>query len=341
MIFFNILVAASLGLGSARAANVDGLPPSLSTSVVVPTMLTLAPSLNDYTRFADGGPDANWYVGFNNAWIVKLPPAPEGEFQRAFIGAKVGRAKTRPDPDKPWNRELIKGKVYMGISQTPSWSSEQSFFLAETSDIPAEADPQARVDGVGAAEWFWAEVPMSMVSFTAPNYLIVWSPSNYLTRASSAPILAAAEGDSSAPGSQEARAWNNRSILGVPPRSAANSLETPINNIMPALALKLVPPGPDEPAVSVNDLTLARAGKRMLVRFSAAGEDVSDAWVESSRDRLDWERISKLQRRPPFLFALPAEKVPEPGQFVRGVARDISGAVGYSDPVMVPYAPRP
>jgi hypothetical protein len=339
MIFLNFLAGAALTLGAANAAPNDGLPPVLSTSVVVPTLITLAPSVHDYTRFADGGPDANWYVGFNNAWIVKLPAAPTGEFQRAFIGAKIGRAKTRPNPDKPWIRELVHGKVYMGVSQTPAWTSEQSFFLAETADIPAEADPQARVDNVGAAEWFWAEVPLSMVSFTGPNYLIVWSPSNYFTLASSAPILAAAETDE--PDQRETRAWNNRSILGVPPRSAANSLETPINSIMPALAIKLVPPGPDEPAVSVNDLSVARAGKRVLVRFSAAGEDVSDAWVELSRDRLDWERISKLQRRPPFVFALSPEKSPGPGQYVRGVARDLSGAVGYSEPVMIPYAPRP
>jgi len=339
MIFSIFIAAVSLTLGSARALPADGLPPELSTSVVVPTFLTLAPNVHDYTRFADGGPDANWYVGFNNAWIVKLPPASAGEFQRAFIGAKIGRAKTRPNPDKPWIREIIPGKVYMGISQTPAWTSEQSFFLAETGDIPADADPQARVDGVGAAEWFWAEVPLSMVSFTAPNYLIVWSPSNYFTSASTAPILAAAETEDPGPGGP--RAWNNRSILGVPPRSAANSLETPINNIMPALAIRLVPPGPDEPAVSVNDLTLARAGKRMLVRFSAAGEDVADAWVEVSRDRLDWERISKLQRRPPFIFSLPLDKAPGPGQYVRGVARDMSGAVGYSDPAIIPYAPRP
>jgi hypothetical protein len=341
MIFSQFIVAALLSAGLTHAAPNDGLPPTLSTSVVVPTLLTLAPSLHDYTRFADGGPDANWYVGFNNAWIVKLPAAPAGEFQRAFIGAKIGRAKTRPNSEKPWIRELIQGKVYMGISQTPAWTSEQSFFLAETSDIPADADPQARVDGVGAAEWFWAEVPLSMISFSAANYLIVWSPSNYFTRASSAPILAASESESADGEARETRAWNNRSILGVPPRSAANSLETPINNIMPALAIKLVPPGPDEPAVSVNDMSVARADKRVLVRFSAAGEDVSEAWVEVSRDRLDWTRISKLQRRPPYMFALTPEKSPGPGQYVRGVARDTSGAVGYSEPMMIPYAPRP
>ena len=337
MIFQTIALAIALPVSSAApyAPLADGLETALSTSVIVPTYLTLAPTVHDYTRFADGGPDANWYVGFNNAWIVKLPPAPEGEFARAFIGARVGRAKTRPNPEKPWIREIIPGKVYMGLSPTPAWDSEHSFYLSDMSEIPAEADPQAGVEGAGAAEWLWAEVPLSMVSFTKPNYLIVWSPTNYMTRASSAPILAGADVEESS-AVREARAWNTRSIMGVPPRSAARSLETPINNIMAALALKLVPPGPDEPAVTVSDLTLARAGRRVVARFSAAGEDVTDAWVESSRDRLDWERISKRQRRPPYVFSM--DKSLPPGLWLRGAARDISGAIGYSEPAIIPYA---
>ncbi|MDP3542849.1 MAG: hypothetical protein Q8T11_10340 [Elusimicrobiota bacterium] len=331
MIFLHFIFAAAL-----NAAATDGLAPALSTSAIVPTFVTVAPSLHDYERFADGGPDANWYIGFNNAWIVKLPPAPAGDFAHAFIGAKLGRAKTRPVPGKPWLRETIPGKVYAGISATPAWTSEQSFFLAETRDIPAEADPQARVDGVGAGEWFWAEVPLSLVSQTAPNYLIVWSPTNYFTKASSAPILAASELET---GGGETRAWLNRSVQGVPPRARGASLETPLNTLAPAIAIKLVPPGPDEPAVSVADFAVARAGKRLVVRFSAAGEDVGEAWVEASRDQLEWQRASRIQRRPPFMFSLPAEKAPA-GSFLRGAARDISGAVGLSDGYMIPYAPR-
>lgn len=319
------------------AAAADGLAPSLSTSSIVPTFVSLAPNLHGYGRFADGGPDANWYIGFNNAWIVKLPPAPAGDFAHAFIGAKLGRAKTRPVPGKPWLREIIPGKVYAGISPTPAWNSEQSFFLAETRDIPAEADPQAHVDGVGAGEWTWAEVPLTQVSFTVPNYLIVWSPTSYFTKASSAPILAAADLDE--PGGQT-RAWLNRSIQGVPPRARGASLETPLNTLAPAIAIKLVPPAPNEPAVSVADFSVARPGKHVLVRFSAAGEDVSEGWVEASRDQLEWQRVSRIQRRPPFLFSLPLEKTPAPGSFLRGAARDISGSLGVSDVSMIPYAPR-
>ena len=332
------MIISQIVLAVAMAASAgDGLPPALSTSSIVPTFVMLAPSIHDYGRFADGGPDANWYAGFNNAWIVKLPAAPAGEFARAFIGAKLGRAKTRPVPQKPWLREVIPGKVYAGISTSPAWTSEQSFFLAETRDIPAEADPQAKVDGLGSGEWFWAEVPLSQVSFTAPNYLIVWSPTNYFTKASSAPILAATDLEETG---GETRAWLNRSIQGVPPRSRGASLETPLNTLAPAIAIKLVPPGPDEPAVSIADFSVAHPGKRVVVRFSAAGEDVAEAWVEASRDQLEWQRVSRFLRKPPYMFSLPTDKTPLPGTFLRGAARDVSGAVGLSEGFMIPYEPR-
>ena len=92
--------------------------------------------------------------------------------------------------------------------------------------------------------------------------------------------------------------------------------------------------------MSVADFGVARVGKRVLVRFSAAGEDVSEAWVEASRDRLEWQRVSRIQRKPPYLFSLPPEKVPAAGSFLRGAAQDISGALGVSAGHMIPYEPR-
>ena len=58
------------------------------------------------------------------------------------------------------------------------------------------------------------------------------------------------------------------------------------------------------------------------------------------RYQLEWERASPLLRKPPFLFALPAERAFPPGTYLRGAAMDVSGALGYSDPAMIPYAPR-
>jgi hypothetical protein len=327
-VFFNILAALALG---ARAEMI-----SISSSPVLPTYVALSANINDFSRFADGGPDANWYIGFNNAWLVKLPPAPMGDFTRAFIGAKIGRAKTRPAANKPWLREIIAGKVYIGVSPRASFTSEQSYFLAETSDIPLEADPQAQVEGAGASVWFWAEVPLNAINFSGPNYLAVWSPTNYFTKASSAPILAAGSIDDPQR-AKETSAWNNRSISGVPPRIAATSLETPINNINPALAIKLVPQATDE--VGVTELTVRQAGRKSVVEFSVGGENIVDAWVESSKDQLDWERISPFRRQPPFSFSFTPEKYPAPGEFIRGAARDNAGNVGRSLAYTVPFPP--
>ncbi|MFA6315812.1 MAG: hypothetical protein WC943_00175 [Elusimicrobiota bacterium] len=308
----------------------------VSTNAFLPTYLSLAPNINDFTRFADGGSDANWYVGYNNAWIVKLPPAPAGEFSRAFVGAKLGRAKTRPSENRPWVRDLIPGKIYVAISPTPAFNNKQTFFLVDAADIPAEPDPSASVEGIGSSEWFWAEVPMDRISSAGPNFVIVYSATQYFQSASSAPILAAASVDSSMP--RETRAWNNRSISGVPPRKGSNALQTAINNISPALVVKLVPPVTSE--VTVTDITARNLGATYLVEFSAGGENLAEAWVEVSQDQLDWTRAGRVIRKPPYSFTLQAAKLPPAASYARGVARDICGNTGHSIPVPLPYAPR-
>ncbi|MBI3551136.1 MAG: hypothetical protein HY077_01345 [Elusimicrobia bacterium] len=328
------LVCALLALGAGTASAQP--TPAASSTTALPLYLSLSPNINDFMRFASGGPDSNWYIGFNNAWIVKLPAAPMGDYTRAYIGAKIGRAKTRPNANKPWLREIIDGKVYMAISQSPSFASEQSYFLAAASDIPAEPDPQTFVEGVGEAQWFWSEVPISAVSFTRANYLIIWSPTKYFVRASSSPILAAASAEDSG-ASPETRAWNNHSITGVPPRNGAAALETPLNTIYPALAIKLISPNDDE--ISVADFSLSRVGRNAIAQFAVGGDDVIEAWVETSRDQLDWQRLSKLRREPPYLFTLSPEKI-APGNFLRGAAMDSSGNVGHSETFAIPYAPR-
>jgi hypothetical protein len=186
---------------------------------------------------------------------------------------------------------------------------------------------------VGSAAWFWAEVPLSQVSFTRSNYLVVWSPTKFFVRSSSAPIIAGASEDSSA--AHETRAWNNHSISGVPPRSTAGALETPLNNMSPALAIKLIPASESE--VSVGDFTLQRLARKGVVQFSVAGQDVAEAGVENSRDQLDWSRASGILRHQPYIFTLGQEKL-QPGLFLRGAARDSLGTVGYSAPASIPYA---
>lgn len=294
-----------------------------------PVFISLADSPHDFGRFADGGSDSNWYVGFDNAWVVKLPPIPEGRWARVFVGAKLGRAKTLPRRDRPWEHRILPGKVYIGISQRPAFSSEQSFFLADTADIPVEPHESLYLPGVGKSEWFWAEVPKSLVSNERSNYLIVWSPNREFRSAESAPILAAAD---SGPAGGEPRAWNNHQVQGVPPRQEEGALPVPIT-LKPAMAIKLVPAS--SARVSISGFSAETAADRVLTRFSAEGRDVELAWVESSQDQLEWSRVSAYRRCPPYLFSVPLEAVSGKGAFLRGRARDLWAVEGSSPALWV------
>jgi hypothetical protein len=98
----------------------------------LPTFIALHPDINAFRAFADGGWDGNWYVGYNTCWIVKLPKPPVGDYVRAFLGARLGRAKTHARRGgASWERDPIPGKIYIGISNAAAFSPAQSFFLAD------------------------------------------------------------------------------------------------------------------------------------------------------------------------------------------------------------------
>ncbi|MBI4052205.1 MAG: hypothetical protein HY400_06840 [Elusimicrobia bacterium] len=282
----------------------------------------MAPNINDFRLFADGGWDGNWYVGFNNCWIVELPPVPRGRYYKAFIGAKLGRAKTEPKPSKPWERAVVIGKIYMAISPSASFSSDQSSFLISTQDISLEPQPGITMPGLGESQWFWTEVPVTRVSFDKPNYLALWSKTNYFTSASSSPIVAGYESKT-----KEVHAWLNRSVRGVPPRRMEGSLETPIMYLHPALALKLIPI--NQASVTVSPLETTNVSGAVLLQFSVLGENVESAWLELSHDQFTWERITPFLRHPPYHFTLSSNMLPKDGAFLRGAAKDSLENIGH------------
>lgn len=320
---------------SPDPASIPRVNQHFGNSVGQPVFISLAESIHDFGRFADGGSDSNWYVGFDNAWVVKLPPIPEGAWAHVFLGAKLGRAKTVPRRDKPWEHRILPGKVYIGISQRPAFSSEQSFFLAETTDIPVEPHESIFLPGVGKSEWFWAEVPRSLVSSDRSNYLIVWSPNREFRSADSAPILAAAD---SSPAGEEPHAWNNHQIQGVPPRQEEGALPVPIT-LKPGMAIKLVPSSGAR--VSISAFSVETVAGRVLARFSAEGRDVELAWVESSEDQLEWNRVSAYRRSPPYIFSVPLEAVSGKGAYLRARARNLWAVEASSPALWVPGSDAP
>ena len=66
-----------------------------------PVYLSILSNINDYYAFATSGWDGSWYVGYNACWIVRLPAAPKGDFEKAYIGVKLGRMKSIRVEGKP------------------------------------------------------------------------------------------------------------------------------------------------------------------------------------------------------------------------------------------------
>jgi hypothetical protein len=300
-------------------------------------------NLNDYDIFANGGWDGNWYVGYNVCWIVRLK-IPEGlngnEYSRFFVGVKLGRAKTRKIENRPpWEKEAIPGSIYVAISSTSAWKASQRYFLTSTYDIPLEADFENALEGTGEARWFWVEVQPEQVSFDGPNFIAVWSPTDYFVSRDTSPILAGGW----KPKDSEVNTWLNDEIQGAPPINASNSLKTPISVFEPAVALKLVPSdGKQELLVRIDSV---KEGKKntaeKVIQSSIFGIDIEKAWMETRGEGNEdnYKKIGEYLYNSPYFFTLKPQYLPEGKVLLRVACRDVYGNVGTSEPVELSVQP--
>ena len=84
------LFTCGFSVSSAQApAPENGKGPAFSAKSPVPSYFSPEKNLGRHYLYADGGFHADWYVGYNNCWIIKLPPVPTGGYAKAFIGAKL------------------------------------------------------------------------------------------------------------------------------------------------------------------------------------------------------------------------------------------------------------
>ncbi len=300
----------------------------------VPGYFSLVKDMSRFYLYANGGFNADWYVGYNNSWIVKLPPVPAGTYARAYMGAKLGRAKILSWP-QGWDKTPIPGKIYMAVNQEPRFTSDNMYFLVDAADLPLEPLPNDSLEGVGSSKWFWAEIPLSRISADAPNYLALWSVSRYFMSSSSAPIIAAALSEDN-----EENVWLNRSIRGNPP-SGEDVLETPISGIKPALAFKLVPR--NEYKVFIKGFMGEVGSGSILVSFSTVGEDIRAAWIEMSYDKFEWSRVSRYMFRAPYFYSFKREDLSKDMFYLRAAAVDGLENTGYSKEISIPAerAPEP
>ncbi|MBU0952175.1 MAG: hypothetical protein KKH91_05055 [Elusimicrobia bacterium] len=306
--------------------------PVKAAPLVPPVYLCELPNINEYDILANSGWDGNWYVGYNVCWLEKIsniPESPTEFYRKAYIGAKLGRAKVRPVEGKSsWENEPIPGDIYIGISSTSAWKSNSRYFLASSLDLPVEGDLMNAQSGTGEARWFWAEVPIEQINLKGPNYIALWSPTDYFTARDTAPILCGGRGAKGA----ETNTWLNNEIEGAPPIDPADSLKTPISVFEPAIAMKLIPAKTEqEIKIQIFEVKDGKKGTpNKTIVASIAGDQIEKTWLEYATLTSAYQRTGKLLYNLPWTFTLNPEKLPEEKIFVRVAAEDVWGNLGYS-----------
>lgn len=295
------------------------------------------PNPNDFVLFANSGWDGNWYVGSNTCWIQEIFVPQEINFKRAFLGAKLGRAKTAAQPGKqPWEKEIIPGEIYMAVSSTFSWNKKEFYPLINSKELPMEPDAENALEGVGESRWFWVEIKQEQIQKGGKNYIALWSPSKEFNSAKNAPILAAGWGN------KEINSWLAANTEGTPPQNVKSGILSPITIFEPAIALKLVQdigqqPGPKIEITKIEDQkSLAPEKFKKIVHALVEGNSIERAWLEISIDNKTWERHEKFLWNAPYIFSLNMNRIPigkEGKTWVRVSAADIFENIGRSQPL--------
>ncbi len=308
-----------------------------------PVYITGGVPISEYTLFANSGWDGNWYVGSNTCWIKKFYrqdiPFNKEDFVKSYIGVKLGRAKTQPRHNAPpWEKEVIDGNIYIGISSTPAWKSSQRYFLCSIKDIPTEGDWENAITTTAEARWFYTEVPLESIFTDSDLWVCLYSNTPYLNSASSSPIVAGGWRERA---QQDITVWLNNEINCAPPINPENSLKTPIRAFDPAIVIKLIPAGSDKIKIELKIASITEGRKNTdekVFYITSLTPNIERVWMEISKDATSWKRISKFVYTQPYVFSLDIPQVPQDIQgdfYIRFAANDIFENTGYTSTVQL------
>lgn len=315
VLFFNIFFALTLNIFS-QEKNYK-FPPV--------KYISLIDDLSQYYFYANGGFNADWYIGYNNAWIVNLGSITTSGYEKAFIGVKIGRAKNKTYPTSE-DPSPIEGRIVVSISQKPEFPA-QAYFLVDSSDIPMEPLQKDNIKNVDGAKWFWAEIPINKISSETDNYVAVWSQSKSFTDSSNSPIIAAGFLSDN-----KENVWLNHSISGaLPPHQSA--LETPIYGIKPAIVIKLI--AQNDYKVIIKNFSYELKKEKFIFNWNTIGTDVYKNWFEISYDKLEWQKYTPNIYNPPYFYSFKKEELPKDIFYLRVCAADIFENKGCSNPVNI------
>ncbi|MCS7151787.1 MAG: hypothetical protein NZ928_05335 [Endomicrobia bacterium] len=316
----------------------------LQETVYYPTFITgSGVPINEYTLFANSGWDGNWYVGTNMCWIkqFKKELLPQKDlFSKLYVGVKLGRAKTKPKIGAPpWEKEIIDGNIYIGVSSTPAWKVDQRYFLCKISDIPTEGDWENAITTTGESVWFYKEVPIDKISFDNDIWVCVYSNTPELTSVSSAPVLAGGWRERQ---QKDSVAWLNNEINGSPPTDPTTSLKTQIRAFDPAIILKLIPKGSENLEVKLQIASIVDGRENnfdeKVFYITSLTPNIYRLWMEVTQDKKEYKKISRYLYVPPYVFNLNIPMIPQEinGDFwLRFTAEDIFGNVGHTQEIQL------
>ncbi|MGM0568577.1 MAG: hypothetical protein ACQESB_05110 [Elusimicrobiota bacterium] len=254
------------------------------------------PTPGEYSLFAGGGWDGNWFVGSTQKWVSKLPPVDTSGFKRAFLGARLGRAKTlkqvrerlknKSGENDAQNYALPErpGKIKIGVSESIE-EFPKGDLLVYTDEIPLEGSDNHALRGVGESRWFFREIDINEISDDKNNFVFLFSNDQFLNSASVSPILAA--GISSTGG-------NDSYIIKDGKEKSA------INYFEPAVAIKLVAEDSPVPGIKVMGFKEhPHLESAHAVITDVRGEYISKVWLEVDNGS-GWQKKGVPEYSPPF-----------------------------------------
>jgi len=272
------------------------------------------PSAGEYSLFAGGGWDGNWYVGKNHSWIKKLPPLDIKGYERVYLGARLGRSKTYQQIEDYFKEngesDISPGpySILIGVSESAE-KKPAPFLLTEIEFIPPEGADSIPLPDAGGSRWFWREVPMEEIASDSANYVWIWSEDDELNNRLTSPILAAGIGSDQ----------GEKSFL-IDEEGMKN-----IRYFEPGIAIKFASGSQKGLSVSISDFREHpyRTGN-ITVLNSVKGRNIVDVRPQIKIEG-EWINAGISAILPPYDIALDISSFPPGEYYYRSVVEDWSG----------------
>lgn len=337
-----------------------------------PVVIAEAENLNDFGLFATSGWDGNWYVGYNHAWVTMLPKAPKGNYVKAYLGARLGRAKNF------MRRELYRARNHFehlkdlpveereaSAKQLKYGSFEQINEKIEELESKLSSPYSGKIYiGINSSPQWDESHSFFLVSeediplegdpeealegvgeakwfwIEVPLSMINFDKENYIAIWSPDENLNSAQVSpilASAWGSETVNTWLDEESGGKPPSSLTRS----VTIFEPALVIKLVPLNEKKVSVEILDVADGEEIKeKRPITASVSGGDIVRAWLEISKGKSssgvqEWVRTGRLAFAAPYSITLDPGKLEQGIHYLRAGAEDFWGNVGYSRPIKV------